>query len=265
MENEKNVNFGEDDAEHEGESMESAPRARNRTVMLTPEITGQVRARLAQELEAHPKGGQPTRGLPQPSSGFVPLAQRRASSENAGQVQDGGDAGGFQRGFNEARYSQPSSRGRAVPPAAGEEPPARPVRQTQQPYQPQNSEGDRIEWRRRSKLVGFLVSFDRDSNGDSFELRSGRLIVTSEVPSGGNFMFIDDQTVSPMHAVVRVTEQGEIQVLDQLSEHGTKVTHFGVTDEVELSGDKCSLGHGDLIRFGERRFCVCVLPKPETE
>ena len=56
MENDKNPDF---DDEKEGEyTSEPAPRARNRTVMLTPDITGEVRARLARELSAQPAGSQ---------------------------------------------------------------------------------------------------------------------------------------------------------------------------------------------------------------
>ena len=46
MDNDKNVDFDDNQESNETEhSGNSATRARNRTVMLTPEVTGEVRAR----------------------------------------------------------------------------------------------------------------------------------------------------------------------------------------------------------------------------
>jgi hypothetical protein len=122
-------------------------------------------------------------------------------------------------------------------------------------------EGDVIEWKKSSALVGILVTYDRDPNGEIFPLRSGRLIVTSEMPSGGNFLFLEDGTVSSMHAIVRIGEDGAIQILDQLSEHGTTITRINGGDIVNLSGDKSNVEHGDEVAFGERKFTVCLLPR----
>ncbi|RIL08406.1 MAG: hypothetical protein DCC75_08985, partial [Proteobacteria bacterium] len=83
MDNEKNLNFGQKAAERdntpaaEGEGG-SSPRARNRTVMLTPEITGQVRARLAQEVGAQVTTGE--RAAPV-DTGFVSALTRKGAPE----------------------------------------------------------------------------------------------------------------------------------------------------------------------------------------
>ena len=102
-------------------------------------------------------------------------------------------------------------------------------------------------WSKLSPIVGFLVSYDKNTTGDVYELRGGRLIVTSEAAAAGNYMLVEDATVSPMHAIMRISANGEIQVLDQLSEHGTTFRRFGAKEEQELSGDKSSLELGDLI------------------
>ncbi|MCB0311230.1 MAG: FHA domain-containing protein, partial [Bdellovibrionales bacterium] len=119
-------------------------------------------------------------------------------------------------------------------------------------------------WSQESMLVGFLVSFDKNEFGAVFELRVGRLIVTCEAAGAGNYLVIEDETVSPMHAIMRITAAGEIQVLDQLSEFGTKVQRFGSDKEDELSGDKSSLEHGDVIKFGNRVFYVCVIARSDN-
>jgi len=68
-----------------------------------------------------------------------------------------------------------------------------------------------------------------------------------------------------MHAIVRICEGGEIQVLDQLSEYGTKIMKADSGEEEELSGDKGSIGHGDMILFGKRKFHVCLVSRVEEE
>ncbi|MBN8548663.1 MAG: FHA domain-containing protein [Deltaproteobacteria bacterium] len=224
MDNEKNLNF-DPPAQKETEfSNESSSRARNRTVMLTPEITGQVRARIAQELEqgyttpgAKPSAAFEAAGSPLPASTYAPAGQRSAS-----------DTGDF----------------KPVAPAA-----AAPV-QSSKPG---------ITWQKETKIVGFLISFDSNPNGDVYELRSGRVMITSQAAPGSNCLVVKDDSVSPMHAIMRVSSSGEIQVLDQLSEFGTKIQRFGSTEEEQLSGDKGAVEHGDIIKFGNRKFHVCII------
>ena len=109
------------------------------------------------------------------------------------------------------------------------------------------------------------MSFDKDSNGEVYILRSGRLVVSSQQPSGGSYLLIKDATVSNMHAIIRVTDSGEIQVLDQLSEAGTIIKRFGSGEVVNLSGDKTSVDHGDIVSFGDRKFHVCILARQEEQ
>jgi hypothetical protein len=111
-----------------------------------------------------------------------------------------------------------------------------------------------------SPIVGFLVSYDNDKFGEVFYLRSGRLVITSDLKAGGgSYMFVDDPSVSQGHAILRITAQGEIQVLDQLSEFGTKIRRCGSDEVVELAGDKGQLEHGDVLIVGERTFSVAIM------
>ena len=227
MDNEKTPDFGEDIKGEESEPRESSPRARNRTVMLTPEITGEVRARLAQEMHSGgPLGLGTETPPPAPAAPVYPQAHGAAP----------------------AHLEQ---RGRRPAGAA--------VRPTPAPA-PVVEKSDRVVWSKESPLIGFLISYDRNPNGDVFELRSGRLIVTSDVAGGGDFLIVQDDSVSPMHAILRMSPDGDIQVLDQLSEHGTLIQHTNGEEE-QLSGDKSNIEHGDIVRFGKRKFYVCVVPK----
>ncbi|MCB0329234.1 MAG: FHA domain-containing protein [Bdellovibrionales bacterium] len=238
----------EEDKFQEGASGESdngggqASRARNRTVMLTPEITGEVRARLAQDMAAEPQAApEPaTRAPVEPafggrSSHTAPVAPRGAAEV----------AGGFE---------SPVPR---TAPSAG----MAPVAESASPNAYRIRQG--VIWSKPSRVTGFLVSYDDDENGEVFELRMGRLIVTSEAPGAGNYLVLDNETVSSMHAIIRMSKFGEIQILDQLSEYGTRIIRGDSGKEEDLSGDKSILHHGDTVFFGDRKFSICLVPNEE--
>jgi pSer/pThr/pTyr-binding forkhead associated (FHA) protein len=117
-----------------------------------------------------------------------------------------------------------------------------------------------IQWTKETPIVGFLVSFDRNVNGEVYELRQGRIMITS-AHGEANSLVIQDETVSPMHAIMRINSAGEIQILDQLSEHGTSIVRADSEEVEQLSGEKAVVGHGDMIKFGDRSFVVCVIKR----
>lgn len=118
---------------------------------------------------------------------------------------------------------------------------------------------DLIYWKSESPLIGFLVTYDHDPMGSYVELRQGRLIVSNQREESGSCLVVIGESVSPMHAIMRVAPGGVIQVLDQLSEAGTRVKHFGQTEEEFLSGEKSSVSHGDIVFFGDRKFHVLLV------
>jgi hypothetical protein len=111
-----------------------------------------------------------------------------------------------------------------------------------------------------SKIVGFLISFDSDPNGEVYEIRAGRKLITSRPTDHGEYFLIEHETISPLHAILRTTKDGRLQVLDQLSEHGTGITREGESEEIEVAGGLELIQNGDVLRFGERRFLVSLLP-----
>lgn len=110
------------------------------------------------------------------------------------------------------------------------------------------------------KIVGFLIGVSADGSSEVVELKVGRWLITSRPTDHGEYILLDDPTVSPLHAILRVTKDSKVQLLDQLSEHGTGVTHAGKTEEEELTGSMVNVNHGDLIRFGQKYFVACVIP-----
>jgi hypothetical protein len=76
-----------------------------------------------------------------------------------------------------------------------------------------------------------------------------------------SYLYLNDDTVSPNHAIMKVSHDGGIEILDQLSDSGTMIQKYNAEEEVELLGEKMSVSHGDIIRFGQLRFHVCVLAR----
>jgi hypothetical protein len=304
----------------------SASRARNKTVMLSPEMTGQVRALLQEggfsENTADnwkSSGSSPIEDFlppltdwetPSPADKSAGEKDREGKQSHA----DSGPTGKFGRSeideMIDPRTHQEEKRNslfdpmtsisapprtgsmtRAfqVPPSFGEQEPEQPSKAAQPSFtvnraasvgggaRSGGSAGGRAprtpvdaapgrnapvaSTAERTKVVGFLVSFDNDKNGEIYEIRTGRWLITSRPTDHGDYILINDETVSPLHAILRATKDGKVQVLDQLSEHGTGVRRVGASGETEVAGSLETIGHGDLVRFGQRHFVLCVVPE----
>jgi hypothetical protein len=255
---EQNADFSLEDAETEEESRNSAAsRARNKTVMLSPEIAGQVRAKISGDDSTAtdpfsqllpPMGDAPANG---------PAVSEKPKAMNSGVHTEKSDEWGQRVG---ASFAAPST-----PPAAPQflkSEPAAPVAERTN-FSVNKSAARRVEQQPRgSKIIGFMVSFDKDENGEVFEIGAGRWLLTSRPTDHGEFILINDESISPLHAIIRATSEGKVQVLDQLSEFGTGVTKAGEDEEVEVAGSMIAVGHGDTVRFGKRVFTIVMVPVP---
>ena len=270
---------------------ENSTRARNRTVMMTPEMTGQMRARLtptAQQatlIEASDSEAEleeaPQEFTPRPfQNGFSqPEVEERTLQEVPPAVADDDDDSDWVRPVSSAPEDEepsiePEFIAQVAPVSAT---PVRevfsPMKQPQEIAQKTPSQSVRttttgkheIVWRTKTPLAGFLICFDDDAMGDYLELRTGRIIVTSEHEGSGNALVIDDPSVSAMHAIMRVSIDAPVQILDQLSESGTIIRRCGSGDEEMLSGEKSLLNHGDVVLFGERKYHVCLITGDRTQ
>jgi FHA domain len=240
---------------------ESATRARNRTVMLTPDITGQVRAKLSQ-------GGTQV---------AAPFSNHDADVAETISPQNVAPGKGFYSQMVQpvAEENMATTVPQSVVIDYGERvhtSPAKPVQVQAETASKQanisvNSQISQINdlgiWSNKSPLVGFLVSYDNNELGDVCSLRTGRMIVTSTPQATGNYILINDESVSSLHAIIRISASGEIQILDQLSESGTFIKRFGTDEQIELSGEKSFLEHGDVVRFGKRTFHVSLIVRNE--
>ena len=264
----------------------SSSRARNQTVMLSPELTGQVRSMLNKgEGQQNPDPLSellPPLGWDRPQQpSVVPSSGSSSASHPSARHSSGGDYGSnlshesdlsagskkptgkLRSGSNPTPESTAGSSSshpsftlnpnvaRSTPSHAGQTMVANVHRA------PERSP--------KSRIVGFFISFDKIENGEVFEIRVGRWLLTSRTTDHGDNILIDDESVSPLHAIVRATSEGKVQVLDQLSEFGTGVTRVGSSQEDEVAGAMVNLSHGDRVRFGKRHFVVCIVPKVEKD
>lgn len=231
-------------------------RAKNQTVMLTPEMTGQVRAMLNRD--------------PDPSAA-INQVMSAASWERPGQVvaPAASVAPRVETGGHPVSQDYPSRV--PVPPYVAPSRPVSPVQAVVAPsaagigngvFAAARAEGIQvISHGKLSRLVGFLVSYDSDEDGELCPLRFGRWLVSSQAVDQGSYILIEDETISPLHAIIRVGKEGRVQVLDQLSEYGTGVTKSGEEEEEEISGAMVEVQHGDTVRFGKRQFVVVMVPQ----
>ena len=115
-----------------------------------------------------------------------------------------------------------------------------------------------IFWKNETPLVGFLVTFSNNPNGEFYDLREGKLVITSQINKNMSSLVINDESVSMMHAIMKISND-KISLLDQFSENGTTIKHFGSSNVVELSGESEYIQDKDIITFGNVTFKVCLI------
>lgn len=116
------------------------------------------------------------------------------------------------------------------------------------------------------KLIGWLVSYAGNAQGQAHELRTGRFIVSSPAGQAGNaeerLIAIEEQSVSAPHAAMNALPNHKLVVQDIFSQHGSYLTKANSAQETPITGP-VEVGHGDWIRLGERtRFQVCLVDAP---
>lgn len=110
-----------------------------------------------------------------------------------------------------------------------------------------------------SRLVGWLVSYGIDSLGASYEIRAGRLLISSTPTSDVRTISVTENSVSSPHLAMSATSKHQILIQDIFSEHGTFVLKAGAGKEQRITGPT-PLHHGDWLRIGEKmRFQVCLI------
>jgi hypothetical protein len=113
-----------------------------------------------------------------------------------------------------------------------------------------------------NKLIGWLVSYEMDSKGKSFEIRSGRSLLSSENAQDKRVISVRETTVSSPHAALSASPRHKVMVQDIFSEFGTFLVKASSGKEINVSGPT-EIEHGDWLRIGEKtRLQVCLIDGP---
>jgi hypothetical protein len=103
----------------------------------------------------------------------------------------------------------------------------------------------------KGRLVGWLVAFDRNPDGQDYRLRAGRNVLGAN-PSCD--IIVDDEAVSGVHASI-VYRNGRCLIKDELSSNGTFV------NGVEIEEPR-ALQSYDQIRIGNTTLTFVSLERP---
>ncbi|MBN8548593.1 MAG: FHA domain-containing protein [Deltaproteobacteria bacterium] len=115
---------------------------------------------------------------------------------------------------------------------------------------------------RENRLVGWLISYEMDSKGKSFEIRAGRSLLSSDNGQDKRIITVREQSISAPHVALSASPRHKVMVQDIFSEFGTFLTKGASGKEQEVQGPT-ELEHGDWLRIGDKtRLQVCLIDGP---
>ena len=120
----------------------------------------------------------------------------------------------------------------------------------------QSQEDERVS--EDGDLVGWLVSYDSNPNGESIEIRSGRCFIGRKRLRPSDIV-VDDASISTPHCLVQSDAAQGISVQDLMSIEGTYVCR-SQGRKYEEYADRVKVNHGDTIKVGSVEFLVCLVP-----
>lgn len=117
----------------------------------------------------------------------------------------------------------------------------------------EHESGTEIDTTTLGALRGWLVMLE--DGGQSVELRTGKLLLTSSHIRDQNELVIEDPSVSVPHAMLHVGDS-RIRVFDLVSEQGTSIERNGKLERVENFAD---LNDRDYLILGNVRLLVVLI------
>lgn len=117
----------------------------------------------------------------------------------------------------------------------------------------EHESGTEIDTTTLGALRGWLVMLE--DGGQSVELRTGKLLLTSSHIRDQNELVIEDPSVSVPHAMLHVGDS-RIRVFDLVSEQGTSIERNGKVERVENFAD---LNDRDYLILGNVRLLVVLI------
>lgn len=159
--------------------------------------------------------------------------------------------------------AEPESRSPLISPVYPAEPEPAPVPSPVQPFPPSKVDQDEIDRRTivvaeqaalaqgaRGKIVGWLITYSRNADGDDFRIYDGYNRVGANQVCD---IVVEDETVSGSHAII-VYREARCLIKDDLSRNGTFVNGREITEAYPLQNyDQIRVGNTHLIYVSAQR------------
>jgi hypothetical protein len=118
-------------------------------------------------------------------------------------------------------------------------------------FRPLDMDADSTHGASRTKLVGWMVSFTKDSAGHDIQLREGRSIIGSDAHA--DIYIHNDRSISANHAII-MCRDGVVFLRDNDSMNGTYV------DDADIFGKgSVELKDRSRVRFGDSQFTIYLM------
>lgn len=114
---------------------------------------------------------------------------------------------------------------------------------------------------KKDRLIGWLVSYEKDSKGEMHEIRTGRSFISAQDMPHDRAITLDAQDISTPHMALSGTAQHRLMVQDIFSSAGSFLIRGRSGEEVIVRGPT-ELQHGDWLKVGEStKFQVCLIDR----
>jgi|GEM_PF-6931096 len=118
---------------------------------------------------------------------------------------------------------------------------------------------DKIVYKSKTVLAGFLVSFDKNGSGDFFPLYSGEVFISNCLNSEQNIFAVSDTKIEEKQAKFNVSFEGKVTLTDLAANGMTKLKKFGTNNYIELMSNSDTLDHGDVLVIDKRNFHIVLI------
>ncbi|MCS6893007.1 MAG: hypothetical protein NZO16_00310 [Deltaproteobacteria bacterium] len=242
----------------------SSTRAKNKTMMLSPEFTSKFRSQVLAELDEVEKSEEKTRKITLGKQNILKVPTFESSDLEPSEKQTvSTHEKSFEKPQDSTSLSFHTNREPSDPEDQGKRLASNTETSKSNTYASATSNcGQTISFSyygKKGKLLGFLITYHFNEEGEFYPLYQGRVIVSNDLDGSrnANYMVIKDPSINPFHAIMKVSE-GKILVLDQLSESGTEITKLS-GEKVSLSGDKAEIECKEKVKFGDVEFVALLI------
>lgn len=108
-------------------------------------------------------------------------------------------------------------------------------------------------------LVGWFIGYGETKAGLTYEVRTGRFLITKEALLDSDVV-LEDDTLSTPHCILKASADDGISIQDLMSENGTSVKKSNRAKFQTCDGPT-PLNSGDVIKLGGTEMLVVLVPQ----